>query len=181
MSNYWMRGTKPVHPSTESPRESLLDEIISLTNAFPDLSWSHYLDLALESGGEVADAANSLLSTIITRSPDLALSLCSDFSFCSDRERWLLQSPLHHGNKQTLEIMKQAGADSGYIQYRLMSLSTDIPYWQQCLDEGVNATGLNWLLIRFHRNQAFNRAFGILGLQRRQRQLPFAVAPIWVP
>jgi hypothetical protein len=100
---------KQARPSTKSTRKDMFDEIISLT-CVATRRWKIYLDYCLEEGGKVADAANNILSAMITRSPALARSICDDFS--RHYEWWCGDSLLLHANRQTIDIMKQAGADS---------------------------------------------------------------------
>jgi hypothetical protein len=123
----------------------MLDEIISLTSVTATHRWKDHLDYCWGEGGKVADAANNILSAMVARSPALARSICDKFSY--QYQSWSGGSLFPHANRQTIDIIKHAGADSLYIQYRLMSMSTDITDWQQSLDEGVDVACLNWALM----------------------------------
>jgi len=105
------------------------------------------LDSILAYGGEGAEAVNHILSNLIMQCPIGAQLFASYMSFPTKLSiYWWGDCPIRHANNDTFEILKHY-AEDGYIQYRLMARSTEITDWQQYVDEGVDSTVLNWMLL----------------------------------
>lgn len=151
---------------TGNTRTTVLEEILCSGDSITATDWFSFLEQSftvLFHNSKDRDADNDILSSLVAHSPSLARSLSKKFYWHRvDTEGFYRKQPLRNANKQTVEIMKQCGANPCYIQYRLMSLSTEITNWKQYIDKGVDPLVHSWLLMDSIENQLSNKHLAFL-------------------